>query len=86
MHFTIRPRQGLGEGELGRKNKLTPGNIKGACLEEAWSLKKQIGTAEELSSSPEVSDNITNVVKLEAKPSEMELHILFQMLMEKLEN
>ena len=31
MSFTIRPRLGLGEAELGRKNKLTLDNTKGAC-------------------------------------------------------
>lgn len=36
--------------------------------------KKLIGKVKELHSSPQVSDNIRNVVKLEAKPSEMDLH------------
>lgn len=38
MHFTIRPRWGLGETELGRKNKLPLHKTKGSCWRkpEVW--------------------------------------------------
>lgn len=42
-------------------------------LENPWSLKVQISIAEELRSSLQISD-IRDVVELEARPSELQLH------------